>query len=249
MEEPATEGWVNNGPVRLHYIDNRGAAASTLLIVPGFSSTAEGFVEIARSLLPRRCVSASLRGRGKSDTPSHGYSLDDHAGDIVSVAMGLGLRDICVMAHSRGVPYAIAFAAAHKENVRGLVLLDYPARHSRLSPAWADSFLSSDYGRSAVPGKIRLEAVRGVQVESGGELLWDTLDGFDFPVLVVKGAKEDSLLKKEDLDLYAKHLKHGNLILLEEAGHDVWRPDLGKFVGTLNDFMDAVDGARPSHSR
>jgi hypothetical protein len=95
-----------------------------------------------------------------------------------------------------------------------------------------------------VPGKIRPEAVWGIQAESGGELLWDLLDGFDFPVLVIKGAKEDSLLKKEDLDLYAKHLKHGYLILLEESGHDVWKPDLGRFIETLNGFMGTIDTAR-----
>lgn len=236
------EGWAKNGPIRLHYVDNQGGAGSTpLIIVPGFTSTAEGFIEIARSLLPRRCVCSSLRGRGKSDTPSHGYTLNDHAGDIASVEAELGLGEVCVMAHSRGVPYAIAFAAAHKGSVRGLILLDYPARHSKLSPAWADSFLSSDYGKKAVPSKVRVEAVRGLQAESGGEVLWDALDRFEFPVLVIKGDKEDSLLKAEDAKLYTRHLKHGRLLLFEESGHDVWKPDLGRFIRTLNEFLSDLD--------
>jgi hypothetical protein len=62
-KEPLTEGWVKNGPVRLHYIDNQGSGASTpLVIVPGFANTAEGFVEVVSSLLPRRCISMSLVG-------------------------------------------------------------------------------------------------------------------------------------------------------------------------------------------
>lgn len=239
---PLTEGWVKNGPVRLHYIDNQGSGTSTpLVIVPGFANTAEGFAEVVSSLLPRRCVSMSLRGRGKSDTPAHGYSLDDHAQDIASVVAGLGLGQVCVMAHSRGVPYAIAFAAARRDGVRGLVLLDFPARHSRPSSAWADSFLSSDFGKAAVPGRVRLETVRGVQSESGGELLWDTLDGFQFPVLVIRGGKKDSILKEEDAQLYEKHLRRGRLLLFEDSGHDVWKPDLGRFIGALSDFLSALD--------
>lgn len=236
------EGWVKNGSIKLHYIDNQGGAGPTpLVVVPGFTSPAEDFSEIARSLFPRRCVCLSLRGRGKSDTPSSGYSLNDHAGDVASLVTGIGLEGACFMAHSRGVPYAIAFAKTHDESVIGLILLDYPARHSKPSPDWADSFLQSDYGKSAIPSKVRLQTVRGLQAESGGELLWEALEEFDFPVLVMRGGAEGHLLKDEDANLYTKYLKHGRLLVFEESGHDMWKPDLGKFIRVLEDFLGFLD--------
>ena len=241
-KETVTRGWVKNGPLRLHYVDNNGRAKLTPLVVAsGFASTAEDFVEIAKSLLPRHCVSLSLRGRGKSDTPGSGYSLDDHARDIASLVAGLEIKDICVLAHSRGVPYAIRFATGHRRLVNGLVLLDYPARHSRPSQDWADSFLSSSFGKSAVPGRVRLQTVKGVQAESYGEQLWEELGEFDFPVLIIRGGKEDSVLTDEDADLYTKYLKHGRVELFEESSHDMWRPDYGKFIRTLKDFLSTLD--------
>lgn len=239
---PLVEGWVRSGPLRLHYIDNQGSAKLTpLVIVPGFAGIAEDFGEIVRSLAPRRCVSMSLRGRGRSDTPSSGYSLRDHAGDIASLVAGLGFKESYVMAHSRGVPYAIEFARTRRESVMGLILLDYPARHSKLSPKWVSSFLSSDFGRTAVPARVRPETVRGVQEDSDGALLWEALDDFDFPALIIRGGKEGSLLKGEDADLYSKHLADSRIIVFDESGHDQWKPDMARFVRTIYDFLAEVE--------
>lgn len=239
---PLAEGWTRNGPIRLHYIDNQGSANLTpLIIIPGFASTAEDFKDIVEALVPRRCVAASLRGRGKSDTPSSGYTLADHASDIASLVVGLGFQDICLMAHSRGVPYAIQFARAHKDSVKGLILLDYPARHSQLPQRWATSFLSSDFGKAAIPGRVRLETVRGVQEDSDYVLLWEALEELDFPALVIRGGSEGSLLKDEDADMYTKHMKDCQISRFEESSHDVWKPDLPKFINTLNKFLLRVE--------
>ena len=238
-----TDGWVTNGEVRLHYTSNEGEASSLpLLVVPGLSSTAttEYLARIAEALLPRRVYCISLRGRGRSDTPALGYSLSDHVEDIGALVKGLSLGKLCVLAHSRGVAYAIAFANKNKNLVRGLILLEYPARHSRFSKGWTESFLSSEYGKGAVPGKIRVEALRGIEAESGGEELWDALDSFDFPVLVIRGGAEGHLLKDQDVELYSKHLKHGQVVTFQMSGHDPWEPDFAAFVGTLGSFLDGV---------
>jgi len=83
-------------------------------------------------------------------------------------------------------------------------------------------------------------AVRRIQAESGGEVLWDLLDGFDFPVLVIRGGAEEHLLKDEDARLYSEHLKKGRVLTFPESGHDQWAPDLARFVRTLSDFLDEL---------
>ena len=243
---PLTEGWVNRGLVRLHYVDNEGddVTATPLMIIPGFASVAEDFEEIATSLAPRRCVAVSLRGRGKSDTPSTGYSLREHAEDIASLADGIGLTKLCLMAHSRGVPYAIEFARTHKEVVQGLILLDYPAHHSKIQPGWAESFLASEFGKAAVPDRVRSETAKGVQEDSDAVSLWDALDEFGFPVLVIRGGTEGSLLKDEDAAMYAKHLKDVRIVVFEESGHDQWKPDLARFIRTVGEFLTDTDDRR-----
>jgi pimeloyl-ACP methyl ester carboxylesterase len=88
-----TEGVALNNQVRLHYLDGHADCPTELsiVIVPGLAETAEDYAELMRRLAPRRCVAISLRGRGRSDTPASGYTLDDHADDVLAVVRHLGL--------------------------------------------------------------------------------------------------------------------------------------------------------------
>jgi pimeloyl-ACP methyl ester carboxylesterase len=69
-------------------------------------------------------VGVDLRGRGDSDKPELGYSLEAHAADVVRVLDHLGLRNAVLAGHSMGGFVALKTALMFPERVRAIVLLD-----------------------------------------------------------------------------------------------------------------------------
>ncbi len=73
---------------------------------------------------PHKIFAMDLRGRGLSDSPLSGYSVEHHCKDIFVMMNDLGLRHITLMGHSIGALIALVFAAQHPERVDRLILVD-----------------------------------------------------------------------------------------------------------------------------
>ena len=87
------DGWVTNGKVRLHYLDNKSEAEGCpIIFVPGLRGRAEQFSPMIEALGTRRALAISPRGRGQSDVPDEGYRFEDHVGDVAAV---IELRPSC----------------------------------------------------------------------------------------------------------------------------------------------------------
>jgi pimeloyl-ACP methyl ester carboxylesterase len=69
-------------------------------------------------------VAMDLRGRGRSEQPASGYSIDHHCRDISSVLSGLGVGSCALMGHSLGALIALAYGAKHPEQVDRMILVD-----------------------------------------------------------------------------------------------------------------------------
>ncbi len=240
------EGWVENGAIRLHYIDSGSHAPSALLpavYIPGATGTAEGFLPEMEALAPRRCISISLRGRGKSNSPETGYSFDHNVSDIETIVAKLGLKRFCLMAWSIGVTYSIAYAFRNPSPVSGLILLDYAAHHPKWPPRWAER-ASSDPSVGKDPQRMR--GLRGLERESAEVVLWSSLDRIKCPVLVVGGGQPDALLKPEHIEKYQQHLPDVEIVVFEDSGHNVSQPNYDRFIGTVKSFLDRLDGMQKS---
>jgi pimeloyl-ACP methyl ester carboxylesterase len=72
----------------------------------------------------RRLFAYDLRGRGGSDRPETGYSLEIHGRDLESLLDRLGLERAVLMGHSLGAHIALRFAARRPARVSRLVLVD-----------------------------------------------------------------------------------------------------------------------------
>ena len=102
-----------------------GEGQDPIICLHGITAQHRAFNAAARYLEPSRgLVGVDLRGRGDSDKPESGYSLEAHAADVVRVLDHLGLESAVLAGHSMGGFVALKTALMFPDRVRALVLLD-----------------------------------------------------------------------------------------------------------------------------
>lgn len=111
--------------VRIHYLDHAGGEPPVVML-PGLTANAHSFDGLAAAgLSPRfRTIALDLRGRGDSDKPATGYTLEDHAADVLALLDHLGIKQATVLGHSFGGLLTIYLAVKYPQRVARLVLLD-----------------------------------------------------------------------------------------------------------------------------
>jgi pimeloyl-ACP methyl ester carboxylesterase len=249
------DGWIDNRGVRLHYLDSGSEpfdpARVPLVIVPGLSEGAEDQEDLMAAVAPRRAVAISLRGRGKSEAPIAGYSLDDHVADVEALVEALRLYRFVLFGSSRGVSYATSYAARHPERLAGLILADYPAHHTELDAGWLDRVMETSWRGRPVAERMKRRALAGIQRESSYLPLWEGLRGVSCPALILRGGSEGSLLPSAEADRYRRVMPDATVVVFEDAGHDLTEPDPDRFGTTIREFLDGIDPALPvnGHSR
>ena len=102
-----------------------GEGPDPIVCLHGITAQHRAFNAAARYLeASHGLVGVDLRGRGDSDKPESGYSLEAHAADVVRVLDHLGLQRAVLAGHSMGGFVALKTALTFPERVRALVLLD-----------------------------------------------------------------------------------------------------------------------------
>jgi pimeloyl-ACP methyl ester carboxylesterase len=96
-----------------------------VLCVHGLTANCRCWDVTTSSLVPENTILAmDLRGRGLSDKPSAGYSLQHHIQDIFCVLDDLKQERIVLMGHSLGAFISLAFAANYPERTEKIILMD-----------------------------------------------------------------------------------------------------------------------------
>lgn len=239
-----TDTFVQNGGVRLHALDGGIDAAGRvpLLIVPGLAESAADYADLIALLAPRRCIAVTLRGRFSSDVPPSGYALADHVADVAAAAALIKADRFCLMAFSRGVAYGLGYAVRHPSRLAGLILGDYPARHSALPPEFPERFLAAAWRGRPASGRIAAHAVHAIQRDAGEETFWDRLDGFDCPAAVLHGDPDKgSQLSPMQIERYRNRLRRPTFVGFPASGHDLRSPDPTLFNETVESFLQTLD--------
>jgi pimeloyl-ACP methyl ester carboxylesterase len=98
--------------------------------MPGLTANAHSFDGlITAGLSPAlRVLALDLRGRGLSDKPLTGYTMADHAADIIGLLETLQLERVMLGGHSFGGLLTLYLAAHHPQRFSRLVVLDAAAR-------------------------------------------------------------------------------------------------------------------------
>lgn len=238
------EGWIDNGGVRINYFlsNPEKVGIAPLFICPGLSESAEDYLKLMSALENNRCIALSFRGRGKSDAPLSGYSLEDHVSDIVSVVTHLGLDDVYLMGYSRGVSYALGYAIQHHENIKGLIIEEYPAKHKQMPSGWGKEYLLTPWGERMKP-----HGVMGIELESRHVDFQSDLVKLNCPTLIMRGGSEGSLLTDDDIDIYVKSFRDARLEAFDNAGHDIQTECFDRFVKVIRHFLIELDKSKSSY--
>ncbi|MER6808917.1 alpha/beta hydrolase [Spirillospora sp. NPDC000708] len=121
-----TEHKARVGPVGIDYVI--GGRGPTLVLIHGYPQTWYEWRHIMPVLAEHYTVIApDLRGAGRSDAPATGYDKKTMAADLHGLLVQLGLsKDLRIVGHDIGTMVAYSYAAAHRSDVKKLVLSEAP---------------------------------------------------------------------------------------------------------------------------
>jgi pimeloyl-ACP methyl ester carboxylesterase len=113
---------------RFHYV-RLGGGERTVVFVHGLimDDLSSWYFTLANPVAKHADVLVyDLRGHGKSERTPTGYRVADMVDDLAGLLDGLGLEDrpVDLVGNSYGGLLAVAFAVAHPERMRSLVLVD-----------------------------------------------------------------------------------------------------------------------------
>lgn len=170
-----TSNYISTNGIQLHYLDFEGTGP-TLILTHGLSANAHAFDGlIAAGLAPTfRVISVDLRGRGLSDKPITGYTMKEHAEDIIGLMDALGIEKSIIGGHSFGALLTFYLAFHYPNRIEKLILLDAAARLHPLTKDMLGASLSR-IGQTFPSFESYLE-----KVKSGGYInYWeDTMESY-----------------------------------------------------------------------
>jgi pimeloyl-ACP methyl ester carboxylesterase len=104
----------------------------TIICLHGITANCRSWDVMASALSPHHTlIAVDLRGRGLSDKPKSGYSLEHHMKDIACLMDDLGLEQAVLMGHSLGAFLSLAFGAHYPDRVDSLIIVDGAGRLSQ----------------------------------------------------------------------------------------------------------------------
>ncbi|NTU78970.1 MAG: alpha/beta hydrolase [Chloroflexales bacterium] len=116
--------FVQANGIQLHFADKPGGSPP-LVLVHGLTANCRCFDVVASQLAPRlRVIAPDMRGRGASDRPDAGYTMADHAADVLGLLDALGLGQVVMGGHSFGGLLSLYMAANHAERIAGVVVIN-----------------------------------------------------------------------------------------------------------------------------
>jgi pimeloyl-ACP methyl ester carboxylesterase len=109
--------------VKLHYVS--AGSGEPVILLHGWPQTWHEWRRIIPALAAKYTVVApDLRGFGDSDKPAGGYDKRTVAEDVYQLVRHLGFGPIHLVGHDLGMMVAYAYASAHPDEVRKLVLAE-----------------------------------------------------------------------------------------------------------------------------
>lgn len=224
--------FVNNLGVKIHCVQvNPNLEQIPLIIIPGATNSLEEIEEDLKGALTDYHIIISLRGRGNSDSPENGYSIDNHAADVIAVIEHFNLNSFYLFGHSVGASVCIRVATLQGSKAKGLVLGDFPPFFPPFDKSWADHVLKNP------KVAISKTALYGLAKEGRYVDLSNDFKHIFCPILLIRGGQKDSAFPEKQVPAFKAIAPTCIVQTLPESGHDIFRPNPTQLVKTLTTFM------------
>ncbi|CCQ33529.1 O-methylpimelyl-Acyl carrier protein methylesterase [Halorhabdus tiamatea SARL4B] len=210
------------------------------------------------------------RGHGRSAAPDEGYGPSERAADLLGLLDTLGLEDPILFGHSMGADTVTKAAATQPDRPRAVVLEDPvwmlegvnevieedPGEDIAEQIAWWRDHsvaellevdpMFSDLAERGQPDLARrvAEARQRLRPEIGrvsdGEFVdpIETYGDIEAPTLILKADAEEAERQREGE--IAGHLRDGQIVHIEDAGHCVFWDERERATEELRAFLETV---------
>ncbi len=205
-------------------------------------------------------VALDLPGHGRSGSTEGLPDLDAHVRFLASFAAALRLRPFVLVGRALGGAVALAFALAHPERVRALVLAATPPIFE-MPQASLDTWRNVMLGRATQPfspalfsPKVDFAIMREAfmeQVKTDPRVRYTDMlacNGLDFtarlgaikvPTLVVTG-RDDHFAPPEKAEALQRAIPGAQLTVIEDAGHTLATEQPEAFNRAIETFLDTL---------
>ncbi len=248
--------WFEDGASRIYYEEN--GAGEPVLLLPGFSDRIEGHAALRRALVPgNRVIAAELPGSGRSEPQPREYTasyLADDARSFAALLRSLSAGPTHLLGFSDGGEVALLMAEQSPDLVRSVLtwgacgtisdpdgqlcevmrtVVDHPIPPMQ---GYRD-YLVGAYGEAnARTTTQNLVKAMNAIIAAGGDLSAEKAGDITCPVLLIAG-EHDMFVPPALLDKIASHLRYGETIVVEGAGHDVHNARPEWFTQTVSDWL------------
>ena len=120
--------FIESNGIKLHYLEKNKNLKPVLILLHGLSANANSFESYINLIQDYRVISVDLRGRGLSDKPNSGYTINEHVLDIIGLMDSLKIDNAILAGHSFGGLLTIYLATHFSNRVSKIVLIDVAAK-------------------------------------------------------------------------------------------------------------------------
>lgn len=235
----------NNGTEIEHYISNQVNDKATLILSMGVWEPAFRAFPLITRLIGRHCIVLSYRGRGDSGTPKSGFDWQNHASDLASVLRNEATNKPVFLGFSKGVSYMLGYLSANPEIAHGIIIVDYPAIHTKSEKGYAKLWNDMTYNGFRLNNYITTNTLEGIENESTYKEFYQDFNKIKCPVCVFRGADPDSYipsnLTDEDILKYKASIKELEIVDFNYSGHMILDEELSKACNNIKRLLDKID--------
>jgi len=229
------EYFIDNRGVKIHALEfNSEDDRTPLVMVPGMINSADEVADAIQHHLSRRTIIISIRGRGKSDSPSEGWNLDAQASDVAAVVRYFDYADVFLFGHSVGGPIAARSIPLLSARTLAIMIGDYAPVYPPFEENWRKKITEID-GR-----QISDKALVGLTKNPERTLVTQYLESLGSSVFFLKSELDDSLLQPGHLTRLSTLLPQAQIKVLKNCGHEFLSDDPKQSMDMIEDIISNV---------